>query len=410
MSASDWRRPQQLRPVIKPAILTSIAGKNLLAKPLRTFLTIAAIVIGVGAVVFLMSLAIGLHGVVNRQVLGSKSVDTIDVTTPNDQVILLNNANVNKITQFAHVSEVAPSYILPGQISYHGSLSDTVVYGTTNQYLTLSAFSSVAGARQFTSSSDAIVNTSLLSLIGQPNAHTILGKALTVQTTVSSADGSQKKQVTRSLKIVGVVNTGAGAEVYMQKQILTAAGAPEYGQLKVEADNQADVSAARQQIEGLGFTTASPLDTLDQINTIFTIFTFVVAGFGGIGMVIAVLGMFNTLTISLLERTSEIGLMITMGARKSDIQRLLIFEALILSAVGGLAGLAAAWLLGQFINLVLTHYANGHGVSGSIQAFAVTPLLVLGTIVLAGVVGFLVAFYPSQRAARINPIDALRHE
>ena len=410
MSAADWRRPQQLHPVVKPSILAAVAMKNLLAKPLRTALTIAAIVIGAGAIVFLMSLAIGLHSVVNRQVLGSKSVNTIDVTTPNNQVILLNTANLNKITQFAHIVAVAPSYILPGQISYHGSLSDTVVYGTTNQYLALSALNPLAGTGQLTASGDAIVNTSLLNLIGQSNAHQALGKKLAVQTTISSVDGSQKKQVTSNLTIVGVVNTGAGAEVYMQKQTLAAAGAPEYGQLKVEADNRADVSVIRQQIEGLGFTTASPLDTLDQINTIFTIFTFVVAGFGGIGMVIAVLGMFNTLTISLLERTKEIGLMITMGARKSDVQRLLIFEALILSAAGGFIGLLVAWLLGQAIDLALTHFANSHGVSGGIQAFEITPLLVAATIILTAIVGWLVAFYPSRRAARINPIDALRHE
>ena len=97
----------------------------------------------------------------------------------------------------------------------------------------------------------------------------------------------------------------------MSSQPFTNNEVAQYGQVKVETDVRANVAAVRKQIAGLGLTTASPLDTLDQINTIFTIFTFVVAGFGGIGMVIAVLGMFNTLTISLLERTSELGLMIT---------------------------------------------------------------------------------------------------
>jgi putative ABC transport system permease protein len=127
-------------------------------------------------------------------------------------------------------------------------------------------------------------------------------------------------------------------------------------------------------------------------------------------MIIAILGMFNTLTISLLEQTSEIGLMVTMGARKSDVQRLLIFEALLLSVVGGLAGLFAAWLLRQLINLILTHFANDNGVTGTIHDFSITPLLVLCTLALTVIVGLAVAFYPSKRAARINPIDALRHE
>jgi putative ABC transport system permease protein len=395
---------------IRPQILISIALKNLLSKRLRTFLTMTGIVIGVGAIVFLVSLAIGLHGVVNQQVLGSKSIDTIDVTTPNSLTILLNDTNTNKISQFAHVTKVAKAYILPGQISYQGSQSNTVVYGTTNDYITLSALKFVAGAQHLANSNDAIVNTALLDLIGQSNAGRALNKELAVTATITSADGSKKKEVTNNLDIVGVVNTGSGAEVYMNSQTLRNEGATQYGQLKVTADSRNDVPVVRQQIEGLGLTTASPLDTLDQINTIFTIFTFVVAGFGGIGMIIAVLGMFNMLTISLLERTSEIGLMVTMGARKADVQRLLIFEALLLSVGGGIAGIFFAWLLGQIINGVLTHFATDNGVYGTIHAFSITPPLVLYTVILIISVGLLVAFYPSRRAARINPIDALRHE
>lgn len=403
-------KTQRLGSVIKPYILFYIALKNLLAKRLRTFLTMTGIVIGVGAVVFLISLAIGLHGVVNRQVLGSKSVKTIDVTTPNALNILLDSSQVTKIAQMAHVSKVASAYILPGQLSYRGSLSNTVIYGTSNEYIDLSALKFVGGSTHLSGDGDAIVNTALLEIIGQFKPDKAIHQKLTTQTTITLADKSQKKVITNNLTIVGVVNTGPGAEVYMKSQGLANDGATEYGQLKVVSDNRAHVPAIRKQIEGLGLRTTSPLDTLDQINTIFTIFTYVVAGFGGIGMFIAILGMFNTLTISLLERTSEIGLMITMGARKADAQRLLIFESLLLSIVGGFVGLFAAWLLGQIINVILTHFANGNGVSGAINAFSVTPVLVLGTMVLSAVLGLLVAFYPSKRAARINPIDALRQE
>jgi len=402
------RNKNRLRPVIKPQILVSIATKNLLAKRLRTFLTVMGIIIGIGAVVFLVSLVIGLHAVVNQQVIGSKSVSSIDVTTPNATTILLNDTNVNKINQFAHVTVVAPAYILAGKISYQGSQSDTVVYGTDNQYINLSALKFEAGQHSLKGTDDAIVNTALLDLIGRSNPSVAINQKLTVQTTINRVDGTQKT-VTSSLNIVGVVNTGSGAEVYMGSQAFTNAGAYQYGQLKVLADNRKNVPVVRQLIEGLGFTTSSPLDTLSQINTIFDIFTFVVIGFGGIGMVIAILGMFNTLTISLLERTREIGLMITMGARKADVQRLLVIEALLLSVVGCFGGIFSAWFIGQVINVFLTHFANSKGVPGAIHAFSVTPMLVLVTILLTIVVGFLVAFYPSRRAGRINPFEVLRN-
>ena len=400
---------QRLTSVIKLHILASLAFKNLFSKKLRTFLTIMGIFIGVGAVVFLVSLAFGLHSVVDQQVIGSKSVNTIDVTTPNSTTILLNDANVNKISQFANVAVVSPAYILAGEISYKGSQADTVVYGTDNEYISLSALPFVSGKHSLSGPNDAIVNTALLNLIGQTNANKAINTQLTVTSTVIQANGDQKKIIS-DLNIIGVVNTGSGAEVYMGGQPFTNAEEGQYGQIKILANSRSDVPAIRQQIAGLGMTTTSPLDTLSQINTIFTIFTFVVIGFGGIGMVIAVLGMFNTLTISLLERTSEIGLMITMGARKADVKRLLLLEALLLSLIGGFGGIVGAWVLGQIINLFLTHYANGKGVTGSIHAFSVTPLLVLATLVLVVSVGFLVAIYPSNRASRINPIDALKHE
>lgn len=400
---------EHLASVIKPQILASIALKNLTSKRLRTSLTIGGIIIGVGAVVFLVSLATGLHGVVNQQVVGSRSVKTIDVTSPNNTVIQLNNTNVNKMKQFAHVTQVAPAYILPGKISDQGSLTDAVVYGVGNYYLSLSALKVVAGHNYINGNKEVILSQSLLSLIGQSNASRAIGQKVNVDTTITLPDGTTK-QFNGTLKVAGVVNIGGGVAVYMSREALLEAGAAQYGQVKVVADSRGSVPTIRNQIAGLGLTTASPLDTLSEINNIFTIFTFVVIGFGGIGMIIAILGMFNTLTISLIERTSEIGLMITMGARNADVQRLLIFEALLLSVIGGLGGIFFAGLLGVVINLILTHFASLHGVQGTIHAFNVTPLMILATIIFILLVGFVVAFYPSRRAAKINPIDALRHE
>lgn len=399
----------KLSSIIRPKILAKIALKNLLAKRQRTILTITGIIIGVGAIVFLVSLANGLHGVVDHQVIGSRSVKTVDVTSPNGLTIPLDANRSSKIKDIAHVDKVAPSYIMPGKISKSGSLTDAVLYGTTNDYINLSSLQYSAGGGQLKKDHDAIISTSLLSLIGETNPNKAIGQKIFVRATISTVNG-EKKEFKENLIIVGVANINSGVAIYMNEQLLNKVGAFEYGQIKVVADDRASVPIIREQISSLGLSTASPLDTLDEINTIFTIFTFVVIGFGGIGMIIAILGMFNTLTISLLERTSEIGLMVTMGARKADVRRLLIFEALILSLVGSFGGIFAAWLLGISINFGLTYFAKSRGVEGTINAFSVTPMLVLATILFTLLIGLLVAFYPSRRATRINPIEALRHE
>jgi putative ABC transport system permease protein len=396
--------------VVRLQVIFWLAGKNLRFKKLRTFLTMLGIVIGLGAVVFLISLTAGLHQTVNRQVLGSRSVKTIDVTSPNAAIIQLSSTNVQKIANFAHVTEVGRAYVVPGKISYQNSLSDVVVYGVDKQYLSLSSPKFIAGQATLNTVHDAIVNTSLLDLIGMSKANQAPGHKIKVTINITAPDGSVKKQLSEDLTIAGVVSTGSGAEIYMSNQPLTNAGQTAYSQLKVVADSDGNVSVVRKLIEGLGMTTASPIDTLNEINTVFKFFTFIMAGFGGIGMIIAVLGMFNTLTISLLERTREIGLMIVLGARKADIFRLLIAEALLLAVLGCLVGIAGAWVLGSSINMFLTHLATSRGVPESINIFSVSLLLVIATLALAVIVGLLVALFPAKRASRINPIDALRYE
>ena len=170
------------------------------------------------------------------------------------------------------------------------------------------------------------------------------------------------------------------------------------------------VESLRKQIESLGFETASPVDTLDQINQVFKFFTIILGGFGAIGMVVSVLGMFNTLTISLLERTQEIGLMMAMGSRNRDMRRLFIIEAFLLSVVGAAAGITLAVIGGKGVNLIMNSFAHGRGVTGDFELFS-TPLWLMGALlVFMVIVGMLVVFFPSRRAAHINPLDALRRE
>lgn len=401
---------KRLRPIVHPKILISIAIKNLLQKRLRTALTIGGIVIGIGAMVFLVSLSEGLRETVNEHVIGSQSVKTIDVTSPDSTTLPLDLDRTNKIKDIANVETVSSAYIMPGKISVSGSLTDAVLYGTDSKYISLSTLKITEGKGELKSSYDAIISSSLLSLIGQSNSKDAIGQKIKILTEIPSNDGSPSKKFDETLNIVGVADIGSGVAVYMNGKLLQEAGATAYGQTKVVVTDQAAVPSIRNQIAGLGLSTASPLDTIDEINTIFTIFTYVVVGFGGIGMVIAILGMFNTLTISLLERTSEIGLMITMGSRKADVQRLMVTEALILSVLGGIGGILGAWIVGLIIDSGLTYFANNRGVEGTIQVFMMTPLLIVGTLIFVLLIGFAVAFYPSRRAAKINPIDALRHE
>jgi ABC-type antimicrobial peptide transport system permease subunit len=127
-------------------------------------------------------------------------------------------------------------------------------------------------------------------------------------------------------------------------------------------------------------------------------------------MVVAILGMFNTLTIALLERTKEIGLMIALGARRSDMRKLFIFEAILISFIGSVIGVTIAVIAGKLVNLYINIGAAQRGVADSFELFA-NPPWVIGSIILGTVIiGIVVVYIPARRAERINPIDALRRE
>lgn len=414
---------------IRIKVIFMIAYRNMVYKKLRTWLTVGGVVIGIGAIVFLVSLGLGLQSLVTKEVVGSKSVKAIDVTSPKPKILHLDNEAINKFKKYSEVTDTGKTYSFAGKVNFLNSTTDSVIYGADKNYLELSSLRLVSGKSiELKNNNDILVNVSLLKTMGIKEPSKVVGQKLkilipeeklnssTVPTTNPSLPSSTSsssfanKAFESEMNIIGVLETGSSSEVFAKDSLFERAGFRDYNQLKLVVRNNEDVSKVRRQIESLGYTTASPIDTLEQINQVFTILNILLAGFGGIGMIIAVLGMFNTLTISLLERTREIGLMVSLGARKRDVRRLFVIEALFLSMMGAMIGILAAWGLGSAINLVLMNYAKARGVSQSMTLFYIPLWLVLFIMIFTCLVGFIVVAYPARRAGHISPIDALRHE
>lgn len=125
----------------------------------------------------------------------------------------------------------------------------------------------------------------------------------------------------------------------------------------------------RRSIESLGYATSSPIDTLDQVSQVFRFLNIILVGLGSVGMVIAALGMLNTLKVSLLERTQEIALMMAIGARPKDMRHMFTVEAIVLSLIG----ILFATLIGFAIDLILSQYASGRGLVDHFSLFAHPP-------------------------------------
>lgn len=393
--------------------LIDIALKNLFYKRLRTILTISGVMIGVGAVLFLLAFGFGLRNVVQDQVVDSNSIRTIDISTIKSELVQLDNDTIESISGMQGAESTARLYNEAGTTKFRGSSLETVLYGADQQYLNLLNYKTVAGRpATFQKPTDIFVNTAYVQAIGISDPNAIIGQSISIDFRLKKLTKSEKlADLPQSYtgKVQAVLDTGSGAEMYIASSVFTDAGADYASQLKVLADRKDSVPELRKKIEALGLVTTSPLETLDQINQIFAFLNILFLGFGSIGLTIAILGMFNTLTISLLERTKEIGLMITLGARRKDIRRLFMVEAVGLSLLGGLAGSIGAFTLSRIIDYVLNNLARSRGVSGSFTVFSFSAPLLIGTISFSILLGMIVVYLPAKRAANTNPIEALKN-
>jgi putative ABC transport system permease protein len=277
---------------------------------------------------------------------------------------------------------------------------------------------------------EVVVTTTALQLIGLGDGNEAVGKPIKLKVLVPKAiEGTQEEELVSSeldANIVGVIESKDELSLaYIPIQYLISIGfEPDYSAAKVKVSDEAlkeysvarikvedesQLPEVRKQIESMGYQVDSVADTVGQIDKIFLIFEIIVAGFGAIAMFVASIGSLNTLTVSLLERTREIGLMKSLGATSGDIYRLFLAEAIVIGMTGGVLGVGLGYVAGQGVNYGINMLAKRLG--GEPVDIFLTPILLVGAILLmVFFVSLFTGLYPARRAAKINPLDALRYE
>lgn len=396
----------KLRP-IRLSMLLRMAAANLMAKKFRNNLTMLGVAIGVSAVFLLLSFGLGLQNLVQEEILGTDSVRVINVTNVNSDILNLDEDAAEKMGNLSGVDKIGQQYTAAAGFQLDSAKADAVVYGVDQDYLALSGLAVVSGKMLQPNQPDQLmISRSLVSTLGYDDVSEAVGKDVSL--TLNLDEG--EREVGRPLTVVGVIDTESGSAMYVPASIFAELGANDFSQLKVVAEDDGDVASLRQQIESIGYQTSSPLDTIDQVNRFFRFFNLLLISFGGIGMLIATIGMLNTLTVALFERTKEVGLMIALGARRRDMRRLFVTEALLLTAIGGAVGIAVSLIIEVVINTASNRLAASRGVTESFSLFAVPAWLVFGMLVFICLVGYLVSLLPASRASKIAPVDALRRE
>ena len=256
---------------------------------------------------------------------------------------------------------------------------------------------------------EVLLSTAVLNILKLKPAQ-VLGKTISLSYIVS---GNLIPKVSGRVlskpvdyKVVGVVKDDKNLLVISPLSDLESMGVVRYSNGKVLVRNEEQLAAVRQKIESLGFITLSIVDTLAQVNRLFRLMRFLLGIFGAIALVVAILGMFNTLTVSLLERTREIAVMKTLGTTDRDVVRLFLAESVIIGFCGGILGIFLGQQIGGFINFISSFFRDDKSVS-----LFVSPSYFLAMILLLSIgIGIVTGIYPSKRAKNISPLDALRYE
>jgi putative ABC transport system permease protein len=191
---------------------------------------------------------------------------------------------------------------------------------------------------------------------------------------------------------------------------ISAQQAEGYESVVVRVNDPDVLTDVRKRLTALGFNSFSIVDELEEIRTAFLIINSSLGLLGGISLLVASFGIANTMIMAILERTREIGIMKAIGAEDREIKLIFFVEAGLIGFAGGVLGALAAWGIDVVANRIAYHYfLKPRGVS-FISFFALPPYLWLGAIAFAVAVAILAALYPAARAARIDPVRALRHD
>lgn len=183
-----------------------------------------------------------------------------------------------------------------------------------------------------------------------------------------------------------------------------------YDMLIVRAVDEKEVPVILDYAKDMQLEAQSLGAFLEIANRVLAIMQTLLGSVGTLALLVATLGVANTMMMAIYERTREIGVLKALGARNKEVRRMFTADAILLGLIGGVVGLFLGTLLGRLVDWAGHLYLANEGVSGIGQMSIVPPWLAVGALLFASFIGVLGGFYPAARAARLDPVAALKHE
>jgi putative ABC transport system permease protein len=453
--------------------LVDLASRNLRESKLRNSLTTIGISVGVASLVAMLALGIGLQSMAGARLAKSGLFDSVFVTSRQDFRDMddrneqqqqqappqpLTDSVRRQLEKLPGVVEVYPQIRIMGELRYDGKTHFVSISGLPPSAKENEAFETLKG-NYFSGpeAEETILHIDFVKDL-RTDAQSLIGKEVVVRyaerreggregsdgLSAEGPAGTHEKpenddysfSVVRrdqKLKVVGVIEAEpyggmrriSGAGVFMPNalaerlNVMQASdlrgvmraepGERTYLQLVARVDNPGKVQGVQQAVDKMGFRTFSINDATKGMRRFFAVLDVFLGIFGSLALAVASLAIVNTLVMAVLERRREIGIMKALGASDGDVKKLFFAEAGVMGVIGGAVGVLLGWLMGKGINLGLNIYLRRQDLPPE-SIWTMPVWLVAAAVGFAVVVSLVAGLYPAARAARLDPVRALRYE
>ena len=450
--------------------LTELAVRNLCEAILRNSLTTLGVAVGVASLVAMLSLGVGLQALASQRLIKSGLFDAVFVMSrrgmrpegpPRPSSARTENAKAldedvrQEFAKLPNVTEVYPQIRFLTDVRYGGNSYSTNVLGMPESSRKTGAFDGVIGKYFSSPTADEAILQMEFAKELSPDPKSVVGQELVIRyaerRTASAEEIAKEKDIDeqldemmsggmsivsreKKLRIAGIIETDpsagigglGGGRVFVPLKVaeqLHAAqandvqdfvrgggtGKPTYAALTVRVKSPQDVQKAEEAIKKMGFQAFSLMDASRTLRQVFAVFDLFLGLFSSLALTVASLGIINTLVMAVLERRREIGVLKALGATDGDVRSLFFAEAGAMGLFGGIFGVALGWSIGAALTWGTSIYLRRQDLPG-VKISYVPWWLALSAIGFAVAVSLVAGLYPAGRAARLNPVEALRYE
>ncbi|MCL6500484.1 MAG: ABC transporter permease [Candidatus Pacearchaeota archaeon] len=402
---------------------------NLTTRGLRSWLTIIGVIMGVAAIVAIVSVGQGMQQVISSQLgaLGSDQVYVLPGGSISSNIMSglgakapgeLTDKDLKVIESVEGVIVAAPDIIGMETVSFMGDSNKFYIWGTNEQWVKVREASVSMESGRFLSEGDRGV-----AVLGYEAAKETFDKEVSL--------GSQIKIGNESYKVIGIMNSigGLGGAQEDKAVFLSLEDAEKYSgvfgidnyyaiEIKVEQERVEEIAEkikeklmnARHVTEDkIDFSVYTPKMIVSVVSSVLTTINLFLYGIAAISLIVGAVGIANTMFTSVTERTRQIGILKALGMTNKDVMNLFLVESALIGLVGGILGIFFGFLISGIIGQVASVFLASSRVGGVSMVY-VSPELILFSLAFSVVIGIISGIFPARRAASLEPVEALRYE